>query len=379
MFNHICEYCGKEFSVYSDSQKFCSRECYSKYGKEIGKYGKTICPVCGKEFRKQRPNHIFCSRKCRGINDRKRVTFRCDICGKVTTRIISDFDKCNHHYCSVECRKAGLGWNDKDTQILRENYKKKKYSEMVNMFSEPKTVEQIRARAIYIGLTHPRDWNEDEIAILKDNYSIKPMDVMLSLLPNRTRSSITGQARQQKLYSYFYLHNSYSDDAEEFIRSNYLSMSNKELGDVLGRPEHGIEQHLYQMDLHRPREIDKYIDVKRYIRSRLTPWRDQYRRDCNFTCALTGLHSNVIVHHIRSFNLILNEAIENICFHVCENMSEYTEEQLDELFNEFMNLQEYYHQYICINEDVHIHFHTLYGYGENTLEQWNEFVNTYYS
>lgn len=378
MFYNICEYCGKEFGIYFENQRFCSRECYQKFGKEIGKYGRMNCPVCGKEFKKLRPSHTYCSRECRAMSDRKRVVFKCEVCGKEASRIMSEYNKREHHFCSRECKKAGLGWNEEDTKLLRDNFGKMKYSEMIGLFSEPKSTRQICARAIYIGLTSPRDWSEEELTILRDSYSIKSMDEMLFLLPNRSLHSILGQARRQKLYSYFYLSNQYTDEEEKFLRDNYLTKSNKELGDILGRPEHGIEQHLNLLDLHRPMEIDKYKDVKRYIRARLTPWRDKYRRDHNYTCELTGSNSNIIVHHIRSFGLILSEAIENLDFPIYEDMSKYTEEQLDELFDEYMYLQEYYGQYICIKEDIHIHFHSIYGFGGNTIEQWDEFINTYY-
>lgn len=42
-----------------------------------------------------------------------------------------------------------------------------------------------------------------------------------------------------------------------------------------------------------------------------------------------------------------------------------------------LELQESYGAYVCIAENVHKEFHKQYGYGDNTLEQWNEFVENY--
>lgn len=39
--------------------------------------------------------------------------------------------------------------------------------------------------------------------------------------------------------------------------------------------------------------------------------------------------------------------------------------------------QEYYGAYVCINEEVHKSFHHIYGYGDNTQEQWDSFVSQY--
>ena len=52
--------------------------------------------------------------------------------------------------------------------------------------------------------------------------------------------------------------------------------------------------------------------------------------------------------------------------------------ELDKIFNTFYSLQESYKNYICLTESVHKQFHAIYGYGNNTEEQWNEFVNKYY-
>ena len=84
------------------------------------------------------------------------------------------------------------------------------------------------------------------------------------------------------------------------------------------------------------------------------------------------------MHHIRGFSLILNEAIDKINFPIYDNVSDYSDEQLDKIFNTFYSLQESYKNYICLTESVHKQFHAIYGYGNNTEEQWNEFVNKYY-
>ena len=91
-----------------------------------------------------------------------------------------------------------------------------------------------------------------------------------------------------------------------------------------------------------------------------------------------GVRSNIIVHHIRGFNLLFDEVIEMLEFPLYEDMSMYNQTQLDDFLDTFLNLQEYYHQYVCINEEIHKEFHKIYGYGNNTQEQWNEFINKYY-
>ena len=69
-----------------------------------------------------------------------------------------------------------------------------------------------------------------------------------------------------------------------------------------------------------------------------------YERD-NYTCQVTGIRGgDLVVHHLYSYNkyYCLRTAIENG---------------------------------ITVSKDIHDLFHSIYGYGDNTLEQWEEFIN----
>ena len=59
-------------------------------------------------------------------------------------------------------------------------------------------------------------------------------------------------------------------------------------------------------------------------------------------------------------------------------ISDYSDDQLDKIFTTFYDLQESYKSYICITEEIHKQFHSIYGYGNNTKQQWDEFIETYY-
>jgi hypothetical protein len=64
-------------------------------------------------------------------------------------------------------------------------------------------------------------------------------------------------------------------------------------------------------------------------------------------------------------------------FPLYEDFGLYTQEQLDDFLETFLELQEYYGEYVCITESVHKKFHSIYGCGDNTKEQWEEFVKNY--
>lgn len=378
---HICKNCNKEFEDYFEETKFCSRQCYEEYRQLNRKTKRITCPICDKEFLQIRPEQIFCSNKCKHKASEDRIRCVCEHCGKLFERKRSEVDKNQKHYCSNECKINAMFWSEKDSNILIDNYKKMSYKEMSenNIFSIHRTVDEIKRRAIYIGVTSSREWSDEEIDILKNNYDKISIKELMVMLPNRTKVSILRKACSYDLKSKFYLTHMYSDEENEYIRNNYLFKSNEEISRELNRSVQGIAEHLLILDLHRPTEIDNYKTLKKYIRTRLIPWRDKIRELNNYTCSLTGIRTNIVVHHIRSFNLLFYEVIENLNFPIYDDISQYNQSQLDEFLNEFINVQENYKSYVCINEEIHKLFHKEYGYGDNTLEQWNEFVNKYYN
>lgn len=375
---HKCQMCGEEFvNDYKDA-KFCSRQCYENFRQENRKLKNRQCPICGKDFQPSYFGQIFCGVKCRVISTENKVECTCGYCGKIFQRIKSEVDKNKHHYCSEDCKKKAMWWSEEDIEVLRNNYGKTSYKEIAELLSEHRSIKGIRQKAISIGLTSSRAWSDEEVQVLIENYSIKPMDEVMKLLPTRSQSSILRQANACDLKSFFYLNHIYNKDEDEYLIANYLEKSNDELGAYLHRSSNGIAQHLRVLNLYRPTVIDSYNDLTSYIRSRLASWKEAVRKENNYTCELTGKRSNVIVHHIRGFNLLMNETIEVLSFPIYENISEYSQQELDVFLETFLQIQESYHSYICIHEEVHKKFHSIYGYGNNTQEQWNSFVDTYY-
>jgi hypothetical protein len=376
---HQCKMCGKSFENYFEVALFCSKDCNKAYRKENSKCKNIICPICNTEFKQKHAKQIFCSVECRIKATENKQKCTCDYCGKLFYRKESEVIKSKHHYCSEECKRHGMYWSDEDIELLVKNFNMMTCKEMVNIFSKPKTVREIERKAISIGLTESKKWSQEEIDILIKNYSSSSIQNVMSLLPNRTLLAIRGQAKVQNLKSFYYLSRLYTNDENEYLKNNYLNKSDEELALYLSREVGAVKQHLWVLGLKRPYCLDNYTNIAEYVRSRLYEWKNHVRKQSNYTCAITGEHSNLVIHHIYGFNLLLAEAIDNIEFPIYDNMSEYSDEKLDELVEEFLSLQEYYGQYICISENVHKHFHSIYGCGNNTKQQWDEFVNTHYN
>lgn len=56
---------------------------------------------------------------------------------------------------------------------------------------------------------------------------------------------------------------------------------------------------------------------------------------------------------------------------------DYTEDEIEIIINKFFEIQSKYPLGVCLRKDVHKLFHDTYGYGDNTPEQFYEFLSKY--
>ena len=112
----------------------------------------------------------------------------------------------------------------------------------------------------------------------------------------------------------------------------------------------------------------------------VTQWRkDTYIRENN-RCQLTGkkVHGgNSDVHHLKAFSTIVLEAHELHNIQVKPQVKDYTEEELHKLEEYIESWHKNTLNAVLLSEDVHNLFHSLYKYGDNTQEQFEEFKERY--
>ena len=372
-----CCVCGKTFVVIKAfaEQKYCSSICFS-----IGntKYADIKCPICNKTFHPKSDSTVFCSNECKIESTKDRIKCNCQYCGKEFERKRSEYLKNKFHYCSKVCHYLDLSWSEHDKEVLREKYGKISNKEILLLLDGEYTEHAIRSEAGRLGLySDVSFWSVEEEKILLENYSKLPMSEVCNLLPTRTRSSILGKAKQLGVLSYHYLINTYSEEEDNFLKSNYLIMNNKEMALKLHRSENGIAQHLWNLGLKRPTEKGKYDTLANYVREKTKRWRYKIKTESGWTCCVTGEHTDIVLHHCRSFNLLFAETIDDLKFTIKDNLNDYTQQELDTFVEHFLYLQDYYGEYCCVTEKIHKLFHSIYGFGNNTMEQWKEFVENY--
>lgn len=116
------------------------------------------------------------------------------------------------------------------------------------------------------------------------------------------------------------------------------------------------------------------IDI---LRKSIKEWKKEVLLRDDFKCWITDSKKDLIVHHLKSFNTILNEASLNTGIPVLRKLSDYHNiEDFYILQKELIKL----HTIECgitLTREIHNKFHSLYGKGNNTPEQFEEFFLLY--
>jgi len=110
-----------------------------------------------------------------------------------------------------------------------------------------------------------------------------------------------------------------------------------------------------------------------YLRNRtINQWKQDSMINCGFKCAITGQRFDVI-HHVIGFDQILKETLETIGLPIYQEINLYTQDELILIENKCLAIHYKYGLGICLTEGIHKEFHLIYGYGNNTKEQFEEF------
>ena len=112
------------------------------------------------------------------------------------------------------------------------------------------------------------------------------------------------------------------------------------------------------------------------LRNRIGAWKRESVKNANGKCALTGENYEVI-HHLYSFNSIVIDALNELNINLRCKISDYTFEEIEMLSDKVIELHNLHPLGVCLKKEVHSLFHSLYGYGNNTPEQFEQFKDEY--
>ena len=121
--------------------------------------------------------------------------------------------------------------------------------------------------------------------------------------------------------------------------------------------------------------------IKKYLceTPEVHTWKKGALQYSDYKCQLTGLPGNgdLNVHHLYSFSNIVRDAHSKYNIEIKNIFTDYTDKELQLLINYVAEWHNNYNNAIVLNENVHKLFHELYGYGDNTPEQFEEFRGRY--
>ena len=242
-----------------------------------------------------------------------------------------------------------------------------------------RSIKSIQSRLEKISDIKRQYWTDEEENLLKCIYETLPLDETMQMFPNRTRNAIVAHAMKLGLHAYIDTRY-YSPEEEAFIRDNYNTMSDKEISMVLGRSLSSIKNHRVLMGIYRKKPGNtNYENVSIYVRRHNQQWKKDSMKNCNFVCVITGERFDEI-HHLVSLNTILKNVYAKLNLDENNfNINELTDNEKEEFLGYVYEEQSKYPLGICLKKDIHNEFHKQYGYGNNTIEQFEEFLRINYS
>jgi hypothetical protein len=114
--------------------------------------------------------------------------------------------------------------------------------------------------------------------------------------------------------------------------------------------------------------------INSYLRGRTRCWTFDSFNYYNRTCIITGIKKGKrVVHHLYGFDKIVNETLSELNYPIYKDITKYTYKELTDIENLCLK-KHYEHGFgVCLISDIHELFHSYYGKGNNTPEQFYEF------
>lgn len=267
---------------------------------------------------------------------------------------------------------------------------------------------------VYVPTKHMNSWTTEEKNLLTKAYEKYDFGTILKLLPNHSRASIVNMAHKLKLTRKIYreklkeniINNTspmyreiempkrmpetkvlikypkqktnmkpradyYKKHEIDFIIKNYKTMKDIEIGEKINRTEKSVQRKRLELGLKRQNGTS-YSHLQEFIRRNNYSWKYESMKQCNYSCVITGKRFDEI-HHLYSLNLILNIALNELKFPIVYDINYFSDDQLKTILYKFREVQSRYPLGVCLTKELHKKFHDIYGYGNNTLEQWDNF------
>lgn len=118
-------------------------------------------------------------------------------------------------------------------------------------------------------------------------------------------------------------------------------------------------------------------EVMDALRKSLVNWKKDVLAYYGFECAIRKTKGDIVVHHLYSFSDLLKDALSICNLELLNKVSDYKDGEFDLLKSTLLSLHKRENG-IAISKDIHNEFHSIYGKGNNTYEQFSNFLKDSY-
>lgn len=279
-------------------------------------------------------------------------------------------------------------FTDEDIEFLKENYPKGNWDVIKERFPLcSKSSIHHKMSRLGISFEKKRDlsnfdyiskkrWTKEEDEILQEMYSYYPIEDVMSFLPSRSKASIILRANKMNIPSFSSLQSSWKDYEDQYIIDNWETTSDEMMSKHLDRIRRSVKWRrellgLYRIDF----ESNSYTDLAHYLRGNNQEWKNESMKQCHYQCVLTG-SKNFEIHHLYGVSNILKEIVREYG-KIKESFSDYNDEELSFILSIFLKKQAEHPLGVCLDKEIHKLFHSIYGRGFNTPNQWYQFEKEY--
>ena len=215
-------------------------------------------------------------------------------------------------------------------------------------------------------------WEDKEIKILEKYYSHMTNNELYKIhLPYISIDKIIRKANSLRLYKTEEALQKCSQEVGDFHAKRLLGL-NKWVND--DNPQYN-SQRFGELN---PNYKGGISALSQELRRNIKQWKIDSMENSNYKCFFSGRRFDDI-HHLYSFDNIVKDTLKETELPLYENISWYTQDKLHQLISKCLEIHYRYPLGICLQEKYHLKFHAEFGFGGNTIEQFEEFINNYYS
>lgn len=246
----------------------------------------------------------------------------------------------------------------------------KNLSQLISDKMPHRTLSSVLNRVNSLGLRTRENWSDEDDQFLIENYYTMTTAELAEKL-GRTSEAVYNRIRKFGLRGAPM--SMYTDTDKRYVAEHYLTMSDDEIGAVLHRRGQNIKEFRRKFGLYKPKPENVIYSFQQYIHRHNNEWKGLSAKKCDYKCVISGgvFHA---IHHLYGRSLIVKEVLENHPEYKGVNINEVSDDEKQSILKLYMEVQSKYPLGVCLREDYHIQFHRMYGYGNNTPDQFYEYI-----